>query len=67
MNQNNIVLRELKRKKKGITPKDMLKYGIMRLGGIIFRLRKSGHYIVTKIETAKTKHGVSNYARYILR
>ena len=67
MKQSEIVLKELKRKKKGITPKDMLRFGIMRLGGIVYKLRRNGHYIVTKMETVKTRYGVSNYARYILR
>lgn len=68
MKQADIVLRELrKRPQTGITPRSMLNWGIYRLGGVVYRLKKQGYNIVTKRETVKTLNGYSTYARYILK
>lgn len=66
--QTDIVLSELKRRKRGITTQDMLKFGIMRLGDCIYKLRKHGLSIETKEETCVNKctGRKSTYARYVL-
>ena len=67
--QIDIVLSELKKRRRGITPQDMLKYGIMRLGDVVYKLRRRGVFIVTiqeRVINKITKRG-SVYARYILR
>lgn len=63
MKQYDIVLNIL-HKRGSVTQKQVLRHGIMRLGGIIYKLRKN-HEIMTVMKTARTKHGVSNYAKYV--
>lgn len=56
------------RKYKSITSLEAIKkYGATRLSGIIFKLRKRGFGIETKIITGKNRYGhVSNFAIYYL-
>ena len=43
-------------------------FGVTRLSGIIFDLRKRGYDIETQMETCKTRYGkTTDYARYILK
>lgn len=68
MNQETIVLRELKKRRKGISQLDMVKLGILRLGARIFELRHKGHVIETIMEQDKNQYGHDvRYARYVLR
>lgn len=66
MTQDDMVLQHL-RLYGSITPLTAQNdYGIMRLGAIIFRLRKAGFDIQTKMETGKNRFGKpTHYARYI--
>lgn len=69
MTQNEIVLKHLEQNpKQGITPMIAFEfYGITRLGGRIFELRKAGADIQSTQETVKAKNGKArNYARYTL-
>lgn len=63
--QEQIVLAHMKRcSRKGITSMEAFsKYGITRLSGRIFELRKKGYDIITIRE--RTKEGTS-YGRYVL-
>ena len=67
--QIDIVLSELKTRRRGITPQDMLKYGIMRLGDVVYKLRRRGVFIATVQERVinKITKRRSVYARYILK
>lgn len=43
-------------------------YGATRLSDIIYRLRNSGHTIITENKTTLNRFGnVTNYAKYILK
>lgn len=66
--QSEQILKHLKNHKNGITAFDAFnRYGITRLSGRIFDLRKEGHEIETVIETQKNKYGhIAQYARYRL-
>lgn len=63
--QDYMVIEHL-RKFGSITPLTAQKeYGIMRLGAIIFRLRKAGFDIRTEMEAGKNRFGrPTHYARY---
>lgn len=67
MNQEQVVLRELKRNKKGITQLDMIRHGILRLGARIWDLRGRGYDILTDHEESTNQYGHRvRYARYRL-
>ncbi len=67
MSQQEMVLKHLKEGKE-ISPLEALtKYGSLRLGAIIFNLRKEGYNISTRLEYHKNKSGnTSHYAVYKL-
>lgn len=67
-NQNEQVLTHLKNHKNGITSKTAFeRYGITRLSGRIFELRKMGYAIETDNVTEKNRYGHPvTYARYRL-
>jgi hypothetical protein len=67
-NQNEQVLTHLKNHKNGITSKTAFeRYGITRLSGRIFELRKMGYNIETDHVTEKNRFGHPvTYARYRL-
>lgn len=63
INKTQKVLEHLQ-KYKTITPKEAyFEYGSMRLGAIIFNLRKE-YNITTKMIVVATKHGTSRVAQY---
>lgn len=66
--QNEQVLKHLKNHKNGITAMIAFeRYGITRLSGRIFELRKMGHEIITDTVTIKNRYGHAvTYARYRL-
>jgi len=57
MNHEHIVMRELKKHKKGITQLDMIKFGILRLGARIFDLRHKGIEINSMPEESTNQYG----------
>lgn len=67
-NQNEQVLTHLKNHKNGITSKTAFeRYGITRLSGRIFELRKMGYAIQTDHVTERNRFGNPvTYARYRL-
>lgn len=66
--QNEQVLKHLQNHKNGITSKTAFeRYGITRLSGRIFELRKKGYAIQTDNVTEKNRYGHPvTYARYRL-
>lgn len=57
MTQKETVLKHLK-ENGGLTPMVAFReYGITRLGGIVYFLRKDGHKIETRIIEVKDRHG----------
>lgn len=66
--QNEIIYAHLKANPtEGITPMEAFGYyGITRLGGRIFELRKLGIGIESTMETKKVGGHARNYARYTL-
>ena len=63
MTKQDMVLKHLQ-KYHNITPLEALKeYGSMRLGAIIFELRKQ-YKIKTKMITVPTRHGTATVAQY---
>lgn len=63
--QYDVVLEHLKSGKELSQLEATQKYGILRLGAIIFNLRKDGYSISTKIEHTPNRYGnISNYAIY---
>ena len=65
MTKKEMVLKHLQEHKK-ITPLEALReYGSMRLGAIIFDLRKENHRIKTNMITVPTRFGNSTVAEYI--
>ena len=68
MNQEQIVLRELKRRtRKGVTQQDMLKHGVFRLAARVNDLRDKGYDIHTNSEMYINQHGNKvRYGRYFL-
>lgn len=66
INKHIAVLEHLKKYKK-ITPLEALKeYGSMRLGAIIFDLRKD-HNIETNMIDVPTRFGTSRVAQYVYK
>jgi hypothetical protein len=67
MSQYEIVLKHLKKGKEITQLEATKKYGILRLGAIIFNMRRDGHIITTRMERNPNRYGhVSNYAVYKL-
>lgn len=67
MNQNQAVLKHLK-KNKTITPMEALNlYGVFRLSGRILELRQAGHRIKTEIIEVSSKRGKKRVALYELK
>lgn len=67
MNHEQIVMRELKKNKKGITQLDMIKFGILRLGARIFDLRLKGIEINSVPEESINQYGHKvRFTRYKL-
>ena len=67
MSQYEIVLKHLKQGKEISQLEATKKYGILRLGAIIFNMRQDGYLISTRIERKPNRYGhVSNYAVYKL-
>lgn len=66
MTQQERILRHLK-DHGNITSMDAIyEYGATRLSAQIFALRKKGHDIVTRTESAKNRYGEpTQYARYL--
>ena len=66
--QKEQVLKHLKNHKNGITSMTAFeRYGITRLSGRIFELRRDGHNIITDSVTEKNRFGHPvTYARYRL-
>ena len=66
--QYELVLNHLKNHKNGITSMDAFqKYGITRLSGTIYNLKKDGYKISSTTETKKNRYGNScSFARYKL-
>lgn len=66
MTKKQAILKHLKKFKK-ITPLEALKeYGSMRLGAVIFELRKE-HKIDTKLIDVSTRFGNSTVAQYVYK
>ena len=66
INKHTAVLNHLK-EHKTLTPLEALnKYGTMRLGAIIFDLRKD-HNIETEMIDVSTRFGTSRVAKYIYK
>lgn len=62
-----IVLKHLQSGKELSQLEATQKYGILRLGAIIFNLRKEGYKIVTRMEHKPNRYGnTSNYGVYKL-
>lgn len=62
-----IVLKHLQTGKELSQLEATQKYGILRLGAIIFNLRKEGYKIVTRMEHKPNRYGnTSNYGVYKL-
>ena len=67
MSQKEMVLKHLKEGKELSQLEATQKYGILRLGAIIFNLRRDGYLISTKIEHKPNRYGhTSHYAIYKL-
>ena len=65
--QSKVVLQHLQSGEELSQIEATAKYGILRLGAIIFNLRKDGYKITTKIEHIPNRYGnTSNYAVYKL-
>ena len=67
-NKTSEILKYLKRYKKITSLQAIEKFGSIRLGGIIFNLRKKGYDILTETKSTKDRYGnPCNYAVYILK
>ena len=65
MSQTKVILQHLKSGKEISQLEATQKYGILRLGAIIFNLCKDGYNISTRIEHDPNRYGnVSNYGVY---
>ena len=65
ISQYDVVLDHLKSGKELSQLEATQKYGILRLGAIVFNLRKDGYIISTRIEHSPNRYGnISNYAVY---
>lgn len=66
-NQNQKIIKYLKRHPKGITQADAIKLGCYRLSARIFDIKELGYNITTTIEENIHADGsVSRFARYYL-
>ena len=66
MNQNELILKHLK-KHKVITPAEAYSiYGVYRLSARILDLRDAGHNILTTIVERNSRRGVKHFAQYRL-
>lgn len=67
MSQSKVILKHLESGKEITQLEATQKYGILRLGAIIFNLRKDGYRIMSRREHNPNRYGnVSNYAIYKL-
>ena len=67
MSQSKVVLKHLQSGKELSQLEATQKYGILRLGAIIFNLRKEGYNISTRLCHDSNRYGnASNYAVYKL-
>jgi hypothetical protein len=67
MSQSKVVLKHLESGKEITQLEATQKYGILRLGAIIFNLRKDGYKITSRLEHKPNRYGnTSNYAIYKL-
>lgn len=65
--QSKVVLQHLQSGKELSQLEATEKYGILRLGAIIFNLRRDGHKITSRLEHKPNRYGnTSNYAVYKL-
>ena len=65
--QSKVVLMHLQSGKELSQLEATQKYGILRLGAIIFNLRKDGYKITSRLERKPNRYGnTSNYAVYKL-
>ena len=67
--QKQDVLAHLRTHKKGLTSMEAFsRYGITRLAGVVFELKKEGHEIDTNMLTAKDRRGKTvSFAQYTMR
>ena len=67
MSQSKVILKHLESGKEITQLEATQKYGILRLGAIIFNLRKDGYKITSRLEHKPNRYGnTSNYAIYKL-
>ena len=67
LTQYDVVLEHLKEGKELSQLEATEKYGILRLGAIVFNLRRDGYDISTRMEHSPNRYGhISNYAVYKL-
>ena len=67
MSQRKVVLKHLQSGKELSQLEATQKYGILRLGAIIFNLRQEGYQISTRLEHGPNRYGnTSNYGVYKL-
>jgi hypothetical protein len=67
MSQSKVILKHLESGKEITQLEATKKYGILRLGAIIFNLRKDGYKITSRLEHKPNRYGnTSNYAIYKL-
>lgn len=68
MTQKNLILKHLQKNKKGITSLEAIeKYGVTRLSGVIFNLKKEGYNITSKLIAVTNRFGnVCWVSRYTL-
>ena len=65
--QSKMILEHLKKGKEISQLEATKRYGVLRLGAIIFNLRKDGYRIITRRVHAPNRYGhSSNYAVYKL-
>ena len=63
--QKTMVLRNLKRNKKGLTQVEAYeRYGITRLSAVIFNLRGDGYPIKTDMRAVRNRYGDTCYVAY---
>lgn len=67
ISQSKVVLKHLQSGKELSQLEATKKYGILRLGAIIFNLRRDGYTITSRLERKPNRYGnTSNYAVYKL-
>lgn len=63
--QKTMVLRNLKRNKKGLTQVEAYeRYGITRLSAVIFNLRDDGYPIKTDMRAVRNRYGDTCYVAF---